>query len=88
MNRGEAINRCAFLASQITTLRIQVLAWEKDARKTPPKTLLKQWEFVRQASKNAELGKQRLDTMYAELVQLSTVADWWAELLGKDPRKE
>ena len=87
-DKGRAINRAAFLASQTITLREQVREWEKLSRKTPPKTLIAEWVKVRQAKINAEVGKKRLEEMWAEMVHLAPIADWWPNLLGPDPRKD
>lgn len=71
MDPGRAINRRAYLGSQIITLTEQILAWEKQARKTPPKTLKVEWEKVRQAKVLLETGKARLADMKQEQEALS-----------------
>lgn len=86
MDKGAAINQCAFLASQILSLREHVKKWEKDSRRTPPKTLIKEKEKVRQAKINVEVGKQKLAEMWEELVSLSPTANWWPSLLGPKPQ--
>lgn len=86
LDKGVAFNRCALLASETRTLREQVQEWEKTSRKTPPKTLVAEWVKVRQAKVLAEAGKKRLEEMWAEMVRLAPIADWWPDLLGPDPR--
>lgn len=86
LDKGVVFNRIAFLSSQTGTLREQVREWEKQARKTPPKTLVKEWEKVRQVKVLAEEGKKKLAEMWEEMVRLAPIADWWPNLLGPDPR--
>ena len=70
MNNGILINREAWLASQMLQLRERLPKVEKQARKTPPRTLPKEWEKVKHAG--LEVGKIRAEmlTMWTEWVDL------------------
>lgn len=46
---GTRINRHAWLSSQIVSLREAIPKLEKQARRTPPKTLLDEWRKVQNA---------------------------------------
>lgn len=63
---GRAINRCAWLGSQLAALRDRIPQLEKQARKTPPKTLASEWEKVRQAKALLEAARQQRAAMEPE----------------------
>lgn len=63
-DRGKAVNRARYLASQILSVRAQILELEKQARKTPPKTLVAEKQKV-------ELAKRLLVSSHANLVQMA-----------------
>lgn len=86
LSKGVAINRAAYLSSQMLTIQAQVVAWKKEAKRTPPKTLVKEKEKVKQAAILAEQGEKRLVEMKAEIIALYPISQWWPDaLLGEPP---
>lgn len=69
MTRGEMINHRASLGSRIVSLKEQIPSLEKEARKTPPKTLLKEREKVAAAKVQLERLKEELPKLEEEYRQ-------------------
>jgi hypothetical protein len=68
--RGVLINERAFLGSQIVFLKDQIPRVEKQSRRTPPKSLKKEWDLVQEAQKQLPILKEKLtqsETQYQEL---------------------
>lgn len=74
-DRGRLINRRAYLGSQILSMRERIAAWEKQARKTPAKTLVAEWKKVQDAKTNLEVAKPQLDEMVSEWNSLKETLD-------------
>lgn len=70
--RGRRINRKAWLGSQIVSLKERIPALEKLARKTPPKTLLTEWDRVKQAKVQLESARAQLAEYENELKGIET----------------
>lgn len=71
-SRGDWINRRAYAGSQIVTTRVQLRELEKTAKRTPPKTLVREWERVRAAKAVLEPTRTRLAQLvsdYADYLQ-------------------
>jgi hypothetical protein len=49
LDSGVAINREATKQASIVRLKAEIARLEKDANRTPPKTLVKEWDRVRDA---------------------------------------
>jgi len=79
--RGDYINRRASTGAQLVALRARIPELEKQARKTPPKTLLSEWIKVR-------VAKVQLDKARADLAALEQDHDMWKRLESMPPSSE
>ncbi len=78
-----AFNRCAYLVAQMISLRDRIPEVEKLSRRTPPKSLLAEWEKVERAKKELPILKKQLEEGTAEILRLSKIADWYPTLFLK-----
>lgn len=69
-SRGELINRSCYLGSQIVTMLELIPKTEKQARKTPSKSLLAEVRKVAQAKENLPKMQADLEKMQIELQEL------------------
>jgi hypothetical protein len=79
--KGGRINRCASLSSQFLSLQEGLERAEKEARKTPPKTLKGEWEKVRKAKENLSVIQRQIEAVVEELILLCPLVDWYPTLL-------
>lgn len=77
MDRGTVINRWAYCGAQIVSLQERIPELEKQARKTPPKTLVQEWEKVKLAQEYLPKLRASLDAyvderkhLYQQLVEM------------------
>lgn len=70
MNRGQLINHRASLGSRIVFLKEQIPILEKEVRKTPPKTLQKEWEKISGLKIQLAKTREELDALEAEYIQV------------------
>lgn len=75
-SKGELINRSCFLGSQIVTLKGLIPELEKQARKTPSKTLLSECKKVEQAKENLPKLKIQLQKMEIELADVKKTLEF------------
>lgn len=76
---GQTINRRALLGSQIVQLKTNIPEVEKLSRKTPPKTLKKEWEKVHAAIELLPKLQKKLSEMEEEYEKLHGKPVWFPQ---------
>lgn len=79
LNRGELINRSCYLGSQIVMMLELIPKLEKQARKTPSKSLLAEVKKVAQAKENLPKMRAELHKNQVEVEELKLQLLNWKE---------
>ena len=75
-SRGEAINKAAEVSSLLLQLRNRLEEMKKTAKRTPPKTLKKEWEKVQLAKEMVPQLESFIDISEKKLKELKPLAGW------------
>lgn len=73
VSKGKLMNEKAWFASQIVSLRVRIPQLEKEARRTPPKTLVAERKKVEDAKVALVRAKEDLRRIVGEWTQVCVV---------------
>lgn len=75
-SRGESINKAAELSSLLRQLRERLEEMKKTAKRTPPKTLKKEWDKVQMAKEMVPQIESFISISEKKLMELIPLAGW------------